>query len=498
MTEQLLVFIDTVLAGVVSGEPTPTGRRLLFNYEAAYLAAGDRTPLSLSIPTDTGIHDITAWVDGLLPDDRDTRRQWARELQAPGADAMSLLATPVGLDCAGAVQFCAPGSEHLLQHQPSGIDWHTETDIADWIRRVRLGEERREERSPTIGHRPRFSLGGFQPKTTLYYEGDTGQWGSPYGYVPSTHIFKPLVRGHRDGELVEHITTDAAARLGLDVARTRLERFADQRVLIVERYDRVHEEGGLRRMHQEDLCQALGRRPDDKYQSEGGPTPAEIVDVIVDHSVAPRRDLQGFLDALIYNWVVAAPDGHAKNYSLLLDEQSVALAPLYDLISYLPYRRGTVVDKLTIAIRVGRDYTLRKHDRPSAWKTAAALIRVDPTTAIERAADILARCPEAVDAAIDNLDAQDRASPYTAAMSGEVLQRRNSALGGLRAPRRRQGSKPGSGAGSDTPAAPAGSIKCGQRLRPGVTCQRKLVTKPCPDHASSPGSQQIKRRASGI
>ena len=220
-------------------------------------------------------------------------------------------------------------------------------------------------------------------------------------------------------------------------------------------------------MHQEDLCQALGRRPDDKYQSEGGPTPAEIVDVIADHSVAPRRDLQGFLDALIYNWVVAAPDGHAKNYSFLLDEQSVALAPLYDLISYLPYRRGTVVDKLTIAMRVGRDYTLRKHDRPSAWKTAAALIRVDPTTAIEQAADILARCPEAVDAAIDNLDAQDRASPYTAAMSGEVLQRRNSALGGLRAPRRRQGSKPGSGAGSDTPAA-AGppAPRCGADRRP--------------------------------
>ena len=212
-------------------------------------------------------------------------------------------------------------------------------------------------------------------------------------------------------------------------------------------------------MHQEDLCQALGRRPDDKYQSEGGPTPAEIVDVIADHSVAPRRDLQGFLDALIYNWVVAAPDGHAKNYSLLLDEQSVALAPLYDLISYLPYRRGTVVDKLTIAMRVGRDYTLRKHDRPSAWKTAAALIRVDPTTAIERAADILARCPEAVDAAIDNLDAQDRG---VALHGGD--ERRSPTASEQRA-RWPPGTSPESrlqtwsGAGSDTPAAPAGSIK---------------------------------------
>ena len=114
-------------------------------------------------------------------------------------------------------------------------------------------------------------------------------------------------------------------------------------------------------MHQEDLCQALG----------AGPTPAEMVDVIVDHSVAARRDLAGFLDALIYNWVVAAPGGHAKNHSLLLDEQSATLAPLCDLISYLPYRKGTKADQLTIAMRVGRDYTLRKHDRPSAWKAAA-------------------------------------------------------------------------------------------------------------------------------
>ena len=96
-----------------------------------------------------------------------------------------------------------------------------------------------------------------------------------------------------------------------------------------------------------------------------------MVDVIVDHSVAARRDLAGFLDALIYNWVVAAPGGHAKNHSLLLDEQSATLAPLCDLISYLPYRKGTKADQLTIAMRVGRDYTLRKHDRPSAWKAAA-------------------------------------------------------------------------------------------------------------------------------
>ena len=79
-------------------------------------------------------------------------------------------------------------------------------------------------------------------------------------FVASTR--QPLVRGYRDGDLVEHITTDAATRLGIDATRTRLERFEDQRVLIVERYDRVYEQGGLRRMHQEDLCQALGRWPD--------------------------------------------------------------------------------------------------------------------------------------------------------------------------------------------------------------------------------------------
>ena len=123
MAEQMLVFVDAALAGVAEAELSESGRRALFRYDPAHLAAGDRTPLSLSFPAQPGVHDITAWLDGLLPDDVDTRRRWQREQAAAGADPMSLLASPVGLDCAGAVQFCAPGGEHLLQQRPHGIEW---------------------------------------------------------------------------------------------------------------------------------------------------------------------------------------------------------------------------------------------------------------------------------------------------------------------------------------------------------------------------------------
>ena len=67
--------------------------------------------------------------------------------------------------------------------------------------------------------------------------------------------------------------------------------------------------------------------------SDGGPSPRDAVRLLRAHASDPDSDTRRFLDALIYNWAIAAPDAHAKNYSVALAGDRVALAPMYDVIS---------------------------------------------------------------------------------------------------------------------------------------------------------------------
>lgn len=106
---------------------------------------------------------------------------------------------------------------------------------------------------------------------------------------------------------------------------------------MVERYDRIRQRDRWVRIHQEDLCQALGIHPARKYENEGGPNAAKIVELLRSQSSAPEEDISSFVDSLIFNWLIAGTDAHAKNFSLLLGSQgAVRLAPFYDLASVLP------------------------------------------------------------------------------------------------------------------------------------------------------------------
>lgn len=118
------------------------------------------------------------------------------------------------------------------------------------------------------------------------------------------------------------------------------------------------EDGHIARVHQEDMCQALGVMPTSKYQSDGGPRPADIAKLLRENSSAPQEDVDTFADALVFNWLIGGTDAHAKNYSVLHgSEGQLRLAPLYDLASALPYEQ---VDqrKLKLAMRMGREYLL--------------------------------------------------------------------------------------------------------------------------------------------
>ena len=316
--------------------------------------------------------------------------------------------------------------------------------------------------------------------------------------MPTTHIIKPGMADHADADAIEHVCLRAARLVGLDVAHTELVRFEDERVLAVERFDRSHSGEHLTRVHHEDLCQALGVPPDMKYQADGGPSPARIAELFRQESTDPDADTRCFRDALIFNWVIAAPDAHAKNYSMLLEDGEVRIAPLYDIISCLPYA-AEPQPKIRTAMRIGRDYTLRKADRPAAWERTATALGLDHDETLRRIDRMLRDIPDAVDEAITELDDDARTTPAVK----NLLRLLPDRVRGLRAqfPRPTGRTKQPAERPAGTPADNERSrrvVICGAPRPDGRgPCRRRLTTRPCPFHRTSPGSIAVRQRSEG-
>lgn len=386
MADRLTVLIGEWPAGTLT---RLSGGALRLDYDPAYQARHDATPLSSSMATSVPRHGdsaITPWLWGLLPDNEAVLARWGRAFHASLSTPFALLASPVGEDCAGAVRFAAAGAE--ARSQPDAVEWLTEDDVA-----TRLRELRRDATAwlgaTTNG---RFSLAGAQAKTALLSR--DGRWGVPSGSVPTSHILKPAIAGLDDHDLNEHLCLDAARRAGLTVARTRVERFADITAIVVDRYDRRPAGAGrVVRVHQEDVCQALGLHPSRKYQSDGGPGPQAIADLMrrAMSPAAARDGVLRFADALIWNWLILGTDAHAKNYSLLLSGDQVRLAPLYDVASALPY--GDSEHALRFAMKLGSDYRVVTYRNP--WPAVARDLRIDAEALVARArvlCDVAAQC----------------------------------------------------------------------------------------------------------
>ncbi len=393
MSDSLVVILEGLVAGTVT---RARGGRLRFDYRDEYVERSARTPLSLSMPIQVRSHPdqaVQPWLWGLLPDNDAVLRRWAREFHVSASSPFSLLATPIGEDCAGAVRFASPEQLDRVMTRAGNIAWLGDDNVAERLR------ELREDSTAWLGRSftGQFSLAGAQAKTALLLQ--DGRWGVPSGSTPTTHILKPAVRGLDDHDLNEHLCLDAARRAGLIAARSSIAQFGDETAVVVTRYDRRTAPGGeILRIHQEDLCQTLGVPPSDKYQNEGGPGPAEIARLLR-QTMAPAvadEAVWRFAEALIWNWLIAGTDAHAKNYSLLLAGDQVRLAPLYDIASALPY--GVHERKLRFAMKIGGDY--RVAPQGNTWPAAARDLGVDATAMIDRARELAGVAPEAFAAAV--------------------------------------------------------------------------------------------------
>ena len=415
MTDSLTVIADDMVAGSLT---RMTSGRLQFSYDEEYAVRPDATPLSLSMPLSQLTHPdsvIAPWLWGLLPDDPSVLTRWERHFHLSHAVPFTLLGTPIGLDCPGAVRFTHPERLNEAVHTAGRVTWLTEDDVAQVLRE--LGRDSTSWLG--VGFTGQFSLAGAQAKTALLRQG--GRWGIPAGATPTTHILKPAIAGLVGHDLNEHLCLDAARRCGLPAVRSRIARFGDQSAIVVDRYDRYPSGVGFSRIHQEDLCQALAVPPTRKYQNEGGPGPSDIAELF--RRAMPTRvaeqAVRGFADALIWNWLIGGTDAHAKNYSLLLSQGEARLAPLYDIASALPY--GDHEKKLRLAMKIGGDYELNPHR--NRWPDAARDLGLPAAELVARARELAAAVADAFADAAKEPDVLAQESTLPAQLSDLVAER---------------------------------------------------------------------------
>jgi serine/threonine-protein kinase HipA len=320
------VYWDGVLVGRLSPGAEHT-REYSFDYMARHRA------ISLALPTtQTSFTSSQSrpFFEALLPEGT-VREQIAAQLKLAATDSYSLLAA-LGRDCAGALQVM----EAKRLSEPASARWLDSSELDALIAELPshpLGIDAGDERL-------RLSLAGVQRKAVLVRD-DAGRFGQPLHGLPSTHILKPdLTTGDYPAvALNEYFCMRLARDVGLPVANVELATIAERPCLIVERFDRDSTSAPARRLHQEDLCQALGITPDFKYQLPDWRLPSyEALGGLLDqHGTRPGADRLAIAEAAVFHFLVGNADAHAKNISLLHHAEGVRLAPLYDIVSTEAY-----------------------------------------------------------------------------------------------------------------------------------------------------------------
>jgi serine/threonine-protein kinase HipA len=214
------------------------------------------------------------------------------------------------------------------------------------------------------------------------------------GATPTTHIFKlPLGRvGHMQADLStsvenEWLCAQIVREFGLSVAECEIGDFEDQHVLVVKRFDRKLSRNGQwwLRLPQEDMCQATGTPPGQRYESDGGPGIADICSLLLGSREA-QRDRRNFFKAQVLFWMLCAIDGHAKNFSLSIEPHGrYRLTPLYDVMSAYPIL-GKGANRLTpqkarmaMAVTGKNRHYKWMEIQPRHWLTTAASVGLDST-----------------------------------------------------------------------------------------------------------------------
>jgi len=382
-----------------------------FQYVESWVVSPAARRISLSLPFMPGNAPhrgevVRNYFDNLLPDSDPIRQRLQAKFATRSTGAFDLLGA-IGRDCVGAVQLLQP------EQSPIGFD-RVEAEPLDLA-----GVERAIDASLSagraLGQREeddfRISIAGAQEKTALLQR--DGRWYRPLGTTPTTHILKlPLglvgnmgVDMHASVEN-EWLCSRIVEAFCLPVAHCEIAVFGARKVLVVRRFDRALQRAGtpqewIARLPQEDFCQALGAPGARKYEADGGPGMRDILRVL-DGSTQTAADKRNFVKAQMLFWLLAATDGHAKNFSIFLERGGgYRLAPLYDVLSAWPVI-GTGPNhiswhkaRLAMAIRSRNAHWKLAEILPRHWDVVAKLAGLANAQALR--AEIIETLPDVID-----------------------------------------------------------------------------------------------------
>lgn len=404
--KSLHVFMNGLLVGQL--QKLANGG-LAFTYTQDWLATPGARPISLSLPISKKQYSgdrVYNFFDNLLPDNDVIKTRIQALLKIPSKQPFDLLSR-IGHDCVGAIQLSQ--DDRVADVRTIAVEPLNERQIAILLRGYKqapLGMSRDIEDF-------RISIAGAQEKTALFFRDN--QWYQPLGTTPTSHIFKLPIGfiEHQQIDLSsscenEWLCYKIAQAFGLDVASSEISYFEDVKVLVVTRFDRKFSADGswLMRLPQEDMCQALGYSPALKYQVDGGPGIKEIMSLLLG-SQHPNADRERFFRQQMVFWLLAAIDGHAKNFSVFIKAGGrFQPTPLYDILSAYPLLHNKSLHKQKIKMAMALRSTNNHYDWYNSQYRYFLSTAKSVEFSVEKAEEILDEMLQQIEAVIDKVAAQ--------------------------------------------------------------------------------------------
>ncbi|KJF98797.1 type II toxin-antitoxin system HipA family toxin [Photobacterium leiognathi] len=399
--------LKVAMNGILVGSLTKASSGAIsFQYDPSWLSRPGARAISLSMPLrhDAYHGDIPYnFFDNLLPDNEEIRSRIQSRFQAATKRPFDLL-SKIGSDCVGAIQLYS--QQHSLQDvRQIQTEPLTEARMAQVLRGY--------QSDAPLGMLDdmddfRISIAGAQEKTGLLWYQD--QWHLPLGSTPTSHILKlPIgILPHKNIDLSdscenEWLCLKIAAAFGFEVNDANIIYVEEVKALALTRFDRRWSQDGswLMRLPQEDMCQALGVAPALKYESDGGPNIASIMQFLLG-SRTSTQDREMFFKAQILFWLLAAIDGHGKNFSLFLEPESrYSMTPLYDIISAYPLMDSNSIPKqkakMAMALTGTKKYYKWQTIQPRHFLSTAKAVGFSTQRANELMSEMKTQAPSAIE-----------------------------------------------------------------------------------------------------
>ena len=297
--------------------------KMVFTY-----ADNNAKQLSMSLPVRINPYSdkfCRGFFEGLLPEGERIRNFIGKKYGISPKNEFSLLKA-IGYDCAGAVSFTD------YEENPQNFD----NEFIDIIG-TEFTDDTLEEYISALPQKPlltgsnglRLSLAGAQDKMAVVLLDNIVSL--PQKDVPTTHILKPVIKGIEGSIENEYICIKAAKLVGLNVCEAEIRTTKNLKYLLIKRYDRETKDGKIRRIHQEDFCQAKNIISAFKYEKEGGIKLKDCFE-IVNKTSSPAASKVELINRIIFNYLIGNYDAHGKNFSILYSNNKIQLAPAYDVL----------------------------------------------------------------------------------------------------------------------------------------------------------------------